>query len=319
MSRTWLRGMATLALVLVFIGPAAFLGQAQQGPKGFTFLGPWDASLNYKINDVVSFNGSSWVAVQNIVAGSPDPEHFADWNLMAKKGDKGDSGPQGPMGPIGPTGPAGPQGPQGEVGPQGPQGAMGEQGPAGPQGPQGPQGETGPQGPAGAEGAQGPEGAAGPGSPAVIGTETGAFFGDSCRFMASVSMTVPADSPAGHLIVRGRHTITIEHVSGAADVGFLTWTGVIGNCVTDNGRDPELSRSYFSVHPQAPSTEYDVNGSVVPGTDYKQTVTTQVEFPVAAGGGTFTLYLHAMMVNESELNNGVDSNDNIVLEFRPNP
>jgi hypothetical protein len=137
--------------------------------------------------------------------------------------------------------------------------------------------------------------------------------------MASVSMTVPTDSPAGHLIVRGRHTVTVAHIQGAADVGFLTWTRSIGDCVTDNGRDPELSRSYFSVHPQAPSTELDADLNPVPGTDYKQTVTTQVEFPVAAGGGTFTLYLHAMMVQKSEDNNAVDSNDNIVLEFHSNP
>src|SRR5919204_175333 len=155
MSRTCLHWMAALALVFVFIGPAALLGQAQQGNKGFTFQGPWDASLNYKLNDVVSFNGSSWVAIQNIVSGSPDPEHFAGWNLMAKKGDQGDPGPQGPMGPQGLQGEVGAQGPQGDVGPQGPQGPMGAQGAEGPAGPTGPQG---PKGPAGATGPQGPAG-----------------------------------------------------------------------------------------------------------------------------------------------------------------
>jgi hypothetical protein len=119
--------------------------------------GEWSASVAYEKNDVVEYEGSSYVAIDcstNIL-----PTDAAHWELLAAKGDTGATGPQGPQGPQGATGP---QGIQGDVGPQGPQGAAGPQGiqgDTGPQGPQGATGATGPQGPQGATGPQGPAGA----------------------------------------------------------------------------------------------------------------------------------------------------------------
>lgn len=92
------------------------------------WTGAWNSGTTYTLNQGVSYNGSSYVAL----AGSTnDPPPSANWSLLASKGD------------AGPQGVAGPQGIQGVAGPAGPQGTQGIQGPIGPAGPQGIQGEPG--------------------------------------------------------------------------------------------------------------------------------------------------------------------------------
>lgn len=90
-------------------GPTGPAGPA--GP-GLTFKGPFDATVPYAINDAVSFNGSSYVALAATKVGDPAPDANPAWSLMAQQGT---SGPAGPAGPAGPTGPAGPQGPPGPI------------------------------------------------------------------------------------------------------------------------------------------------------------------------------------------------------------
>jgi hypothetical protein len=124
------------------------------------FLGAWSASTVYGTGDVVSRDGSSWVAARenlNVTPGVSD-----DWLLLAQAGATGPAGPAGPQGPTGETGPTGLQGATGPEGPTGPAGATGPQGPAGPEGATGPVGPQGEAGPAGPEGAAGPQGATGP-------------------------------------------------------------------------------------------------------------------------------------------------------------
>jgi len=113
-------------------GPRGLTGApGAPGPAGasgtsFVFLDTWNPNASYAANDVVTYNGSSYIAfVANGPSPSgPTPDKSPLWAEMAAGG----------------TGPAGPAGPAGPTGDQGPSGPMGNPGPAGPAGPQGPTG-----------------------------------------------------------------------------------------------------------------------------------------------------------------------------------
>ncbi len=129
-------------------GPAGAQGKTGPTGPGFVFRDAWTNTTQYALNDVVTENGSSWVAVQANQNVNPSTDGGTNWQLMAAKGDVGPTGPQGPAGTTGPAGdtgpvgPTGPQGPPGDVGATGPQGPVGNTGPAGPAGPPGPAGPT---------------------------------------------------------------------------------------------------------------------------------------------------------------------------------
>jgi hypothetical protein len=112
----------------------------------------------YAVNDVVTENGSAYVALTVNTAVDPagDVSNAAgNWAVFAVAGAQGATGATGAMGAagaIGPTGPVGPAGSDGAAGPAGPQGTAG---PAGTSGATGSTGAAGPQGPAGAAGPNG--------------------------------------------------------------------------------------------------------------------------------------------------------------------
>ncbi len=94
---------------------------AQFSPKG-----EYNPSTAYKALNIVSQNGSSYVAIQD-TQGNP-PTNTTYWQLLSQRGEQGAQGIQGPAGPQGKQGPVGPQGPPGETGPRGPQGEKGDAG-----------------------------------------------------------------------------------------------------------------------------------------------------------------------------------------------
>jgi hypothetical protein len=105
---------------------------------------------SYAANDVVTYNGSTYVATSaNQGPSNPNPDVNPAWTLMAQQGA---TGPQGVSGLPGATGASGSQGPKGDKGDTGTTGATG------PPGPQGVKGDAGPAGPIGPQGAQGPGG-----------------------------------------------------------------------------------------------------------------------------------------------------------------
>ena len=120
-------------------------------PKNFNWKNEWDKnSIDYSFNDVVSFNGSSYVCIMPHKSNDNSlPTNEELWNVLAQKGD---IGPQGSQGPKGENGATGPQGAKGDIGPQGEKGDIGPQGEKGDIGPQGPKGDIGPQGPEGLAG-----------------------------------------------------------------------------------------------------------------------------------------------------------------------
>lgn len=176
-------------------GPAG--PQGPTGPVGVVNRGTWSPSTQYAVNDTVSYNGSSWIALMPSISSAPNAMNPV-WQLLAAKGinnqgswvqtinyqanDAVTDGGQfwlavAPnigsqpstvnsnwqlIAATGATGPAGPTGAQGPVGSQGPAGATGPQGTAGPQGVPGPAGPTGPFGPTGPQGSVGPVGLVGP-------------------------------------------------------------------------------------------------------------------------------------------------------------
>lgn len=74
----------------------------QQGPKGLTWRGAWNATASYTSDDAVSYNGSSFIAVAANVNEAPNSGN--SWNLLAAKGDKGDTGATGQTGAAGKNG-----------------------------------------------------------------------------------------------------------------------------------------------------------------------------------------------------------------------
>lgn len=93
------------------------------GGGGLNWRGAYSGLAVYQVDDVVYYNGSSYVCIQASTGNLPTNATY--WELLALAGQDGATGPQGLQGPIGPAGPQGPQGEQGETGPQGPQGPIG--------------------------------------------------------------------------------------------------------------------------------------------------------------------------------------------------
>ena len=105
--------------------------RGQEGPAGtngtgFNFTGPFSSATSYNVDDVATYNGSTYVAIAaNGPGGQTPDQNPSAWSMMAQQGATGAQGPQGA------TGLTGAQGPQGATGPQGPTGATGPQGPPG--------------------------------------------------------------------------------------------------------------------------------------------------------------------------------------------
>lgn len=105
------------------VGPPGPQGPA--GLQGPTWQGVWSTSKTYSVNDVVQFNGGSYISIrENNFNYRPDWS-TGYWSVVAQPGENGEQGSVGPTGSIGPQGPVGPQGPAGPAGPQGTTGLRG--------------------------------------------------------------------------------------------------------------------------------------------------------------------------------------------------
>jgi len=113
------------------------------------FQGGWAATTNYAAGAVVTYMGSSYVALKASRNAKPTAS-AADWDVLDAPGAPGPQGPVGPIGPAGIAGAKGATGSAGAAGPAGPTGAAGAKGATGSTGPAGATGAIGPQGPAGA-------------------------------------------------------------------------------------------------------------------------------------------------------------------------
>ena len=123
------------------------------GSTGFiSSQGTWSTATTYSQNQVVFFNGSSYVSLQNSNVNHTPPTSATFWSPLAVQGSDGATGA---------TGPQGIQGIQGIQGVQGNTGAIGATGATGSVGVTGATGATGATGLTGVAGATGATGAAG--------------------------------------------------------------------------------------------------------------------------------------------------------------
>jgi len=73
-------------------GPAGARGP--QGPAGVSFKGAWSSETGYLANDAVSYDGSTYLALQTSLGARPDTVPAA-WALLAQGGSAGATGPAG--------------------------------------------------------------------------------------------------------------------------------------------------------------------------------------------------------------------------------
>ncbi len=94
---------------------------------GVAYQGAYASTANYGLNDIVSFQGSSYISLVANNYGNTPSSSAAQWGLLAlgAVGTRDRSGQAVVRGPPGVTGPAGPAGPQGPTGAAGAAGAPG--------------------------------------------------------------------------------------------------------------------------------------------------------------------------------------------------
>jgi hypothetical protein len=141
-------------------GKRCAAGEAALNWANWRSRGLWYSVFAYKVDDVVSYFGSSYLAKVAPPVGTK-PTDTTYWSLVASKGAIGVPGVPGIPGSQGLTGAVGAVGATGADGVQGLAGAVGATGSTGPQGVQGLVGAVGSTGPQGVQGLVGAVGAAG--------------------------------------------------------------------------------------------------------------------------------------------------------------
>jgi hypothetical protein len=129
------------------MGPTGSQGAPGVNGTSFNLRNAFDSTAVYAVNDVVTYSGSSYLA---IAASGPSPQtpnqNPAEWSVMAQQGGLGTEGPQGATGAQGPQGSIGQTGLTGLAGATGATGAQGSIGLMGPNGLPGSQGAAGTNG-----------------------------------------------------------------------------------------------------------------------------------------------------------------------------
>jgi hypothetical protein len=84
-------------------GVSGSSGSSGSSGVSFTWKGAWDGNLPYNENDVVEYNGSSYICILTHPAtpSFPPPSNPTDWSLLAQAGTSGSSGSSGSSGTNG--------------------------------------------------------------------------------------------------------------------------------------------------------------------------------------------------------------------------
>jgi hypothetical protein len=80
--------------------PCVISGSGGGGSAQINWEGAWDPATAYQIDDIVEYNGSSYIAIQGSTNETPAVPS-AYWDLVAAKGDTGSQGPPGAPGADG--------------------------------------------------------------------------------------------------------------------------------------------------------------------------------------------------------------------------
>lgn len=84
---------------------------------GFLFRAAWDGETTYALGDVVSLNGSSYIALVSDNTGKSPDANPLSWAMLAQKGAQGEPGADGQPGLDGMDGSDGMDGAKGDTGP----------------------------------------------------------------------------------------------------------------------------------------------------------------------------------------------------------
>jgi hypothetical protein len=105
-------------------------GPTGANATGFNFRTAFDNSASYAVNDIATYNGSSYVATATSAGpNNPTPDtNTTAWSIMAAQGAAGAAGAAGAPGQPGIQGPQGTPGAAGAVGATGAQGLAGQPG-----------------------------------------------------------------------------------------------------------------------------------------------------------------------------------------------
>jgi hypothetical protein len=107
-------------------GSSGSSGTSGTSGLGFNYQGGWQNNITYFLNDVVYYNGSSWVALTTISIGQNPPDINANWGEVAIAGTSGTSGSSGSSGSSGTDGTSGTSGVNGSAGSNGTSGTSGQ-------------------------------------------------------------------------------------------------------------------------------------------------------------------------------------------------
>jgi hypothetical protein len=81
-------------------GPTGSTGATGDQGESFSFRGAYGGSgIVYNLNDVVTYNGSSYICLSNNVSGS-QPDSLVSWDIFVEKGATGATGATGAQGPA---------------------------------------------------------------------------------------------------------------------------------------------------------------------------------------------------------------------------
>lgn len=83
--------------------PCVISGSGGGGSAQINWEGAWDSATAYQVDDIVEYNGSSYIAIQASTNEIPSPTS-AFWDLVAEKGATGDAGAPGAPGAPGADG-----------------------------------------------------------------------------------------------------------------------------------------------------------------------------------------------------------------------
>lgn len=222
------------------------------GPS-FNWRGEWISGTIYEKNDVVLYNGETYIALSRVRNSRPSTR--IKWSLLAMNGEagpqgpagaagaKGGSGPMGEQGPVGPVGEAGAKGETGPIGDQGPVGPVGQAGPigpvggVGPQGPEGPQGLQGLKGDQGVPGSQGPEGGIGPQGPAGTASTGALWLNSGTVNVPASNQTVWEGSNGAFTLARSMQCMLSKSLSVTSSYTNSSGTPMGGLLISISGSD----------------------------------------------------------------------------------
>jgi hypothetical protein len=143
-------------------GTSGINGSSGTSGTSFIWSGTWDVNLSYQLNEVVEYDGSSYINILPATALlPPPPDNPTNWDLLAQAGATGATGANGSSGTSGANGSSGTSGANGSSGTSGADGSSGTSGVSGSSGTSGVSGSSGTSGVSGSSGTSGLNGTSG--------------------------------------------------------------------------------------------------------------------------------------------------------------